>query len=129
LSGILTAGGILVGVNCDVFEVISWEVKVFSISTIVKIKRSSLNIRLTTFYGSPYREENEAFISELHELFLNWDGPTMIGGDFNLVRFQTDKIKGNANQKWCDKFNAWVEIWSLLKFQVGDIPGQTTKRT
>jgi hypothetical protein len=37
-----TAGGILVGVNSDVFEVISWEVKVFSVSTIVKIKSSGL---------------------------------------------------------------------------------------
>jgi hypothetical protein len=70
----------LVGVNSDVFEVISWEVKVFSVSTIVKIKSSGLNIRLTTVYGSPYEEGKEAFISELRELFLNWDGPAMIGG-------------------------------------------------
>jgi hypothetical protein len=115
LSGILTAGGILVGVNSDVFEVISWEVKVFSISTIVKIKRSSLNIRLTTFYGSPYREENEAFISELHELFLNWDGPTMIGGDFNLVRYQSNKSNVVIDFKWADKFNAWIDMWAMVE--------------
>jgi hypothetical protein len=55
LSGILTAGGILVGVNSDVFEVISWEMKILSI-TIVKIKSSGVTIRLTTMYGSPYEE-------------------------------------------------------------------------
>jgi hypothetical protein len=50
-----TIGGILVGVNSDVFEVISWEMKILSI-TIVKIKSSGVTIRLTTMYGSPYEE-------------------------------------------------------------------------
>jgi hypothetical protein len=35
---------------------------------------------LTTIYGSPYEEGKEAFILELHELFLNLDDPSMIGG-------------------------------------------------
>jgi endonuclease/exonuclease/phosphatase (EEP) superfamily protein YafD len=43
-------------------------------------------IRVSTIYGSPYEEGKDEFISELHELFFNWDGPAMIGGDFNLVR-------------------------------------------
>jgi hypothetical protein len=45
-----------------------------------------MEIRFTTVYGSPYEEGKDDFISELHELCLNWDGPAMIGGDFNLVR-------------------------------------------
>jgi endonuclease/exonuclease/phosphatase (EEP) superfamily protein YafD len=36
-------------------------------------------------YGFPYENGKDAFIYELHDLFLNWDGPTIIGGDFNLV--------------------------------------------
>jgi hypothetical protein len=78
--------GILVGVNGDVFEVISWEIKSFYVSTVVKITSSGMIVRLTTVYGSPYEEGKFAFISELHELFLNWEGLAMIGGDFNLVR-------------------------------------------
>jgi hypothetical protein len=39
-----------------VFDVISWEVKNLSVSTIVEIKSSGLNIRLATIYGSPYEE-------------------------------------------------------------------------
>jgi hypothetical protein len=63
-----------------VFDVISWEVKNLFVSTIVEIKSFGLNIRLATIYGSPYEEGKEAFILELHELFLNLDDPSMIGG-------------------------------------------------
>jgi hypothetical protein len=80
-----TAEGILVGVNSDVFEVISWEMKTSSARTVVKIKSSGITIRLTTVYGSPYDEGKEAFILELNELFLNWEGgPSMIGGTLIL---------------------------------------------
>ena len=44
--------------------------------------------------------------------------PSLIGGDFNLVRYQQDKSNGNINHLWADKFNAWVEIWSLLEIRM-----------
>jgi hypothetical protein len=72
-------------------------------------------VRITTFYSSPYEEKNDEFISELHELFLNWEGPTIIGGDFNLVRSQLDKSNGNIDHRWVDKFNAWIELWALVE--------------
>jgi hypothetical protein len=43
-----SAGGILVGVNSDIFEVISWDIKVFSVSTVVRVKSSGVVFRLTT---------------------------------------------------------------------------------
>jgi exonuclease III len=110
-----SAGGILVGVNSDIFEVISWDIKSFSVSTVVRVKSSGVVIRLTTVYGSPYEEGKDAFISELHELFLSWDGPAMIGGDFNLVRSQCDKSNGVIDFKWADKFNAWIDLWALVE--------------
>jgi hypothetical protein len=35
--------------------------------------------------------------------------------DFNLVRYQSDKINGVIDFKWLDKFNAWVEMWALVE--------------
>jgi hypothetical protein len=72
-------------------------------------------VRLITVYGSPYEEGKDSFISELHELFLDWDGPAMIGGDFNLVGFQSDKSNGVIGFKWADKFNAWIDMWALVE--------------
>jgi hypothetical protein len=53
-----------------------------------------------------------------------------MGGDFNLVRFQSDKSNGVINYRWSDKFNAWVEIWSLLevKLVIGNLLGAMTKK-
>jgi hypothetical protein len=39
----------------------------------------------------------------------------MIGGDFNLVRSQSDKSNGNVDFRWVDRFNAWVDLWSLIE--------------
>ena len=48
-------------------------------------------------YGSPYDEEKQEFINELENLLDNWDGPTVIGGDFNLVCNVKDKSNGVIN--------------------------------
>lgn len=71
--------------------------------------------RIYTAYGSAYEEGKHEFISELHSLFLNWIGPAIIGGDFNLVRTQEDKSNGNLDFRWTEKFNVWVDMWSLLE--------------
>ena len=62
----------------------------------------------------------KAFISELHSLLVDFQGHSLIGGDFNLVRFQSDKSNGNIDHKWSDKFNEWVEIWSLLEVKLSN---------
>jgi hypothetical protein len=94
---------------------IGWEVKSFSVGVIVKNRCNDYIFRIVTVYGSPYEEGKQAFISELHELFLNWQGPIIIGGDFNLVRAQSDKSNGNVDFRRVDRFNAWVDMWSLIE--------------
>jgi hypothetical protein len=51
-----SAGGILVGVNCDLFDIIAQEIKNFSISVVFKNKISDFTCRITTVYGSAYEE-------------------------------------------------------------------------
>jgi hypothetical protein len=115
LPAVGSACGILVGVNGDLFEVIAWEIKTFSVSVVLKNKISENICRITTVYGSAYEKKKQEFISEIHELFLNWDGPAMIGGDFNLIRSSKDKNNLNIDYRWVDKFNTWVEMWALLE--------------
>jgi mannosylglycoprotein endo-beta-mannosidase len=120
IPAIGTAGGILMGVDIDVFDILSWETKEFLIFVIVKMKAKDLVIRIITVYGSSYEDRKEAFISELHSLFVNFHGHTIIGGDFNLVRFHSDKSNGVIDHRWSDKFNDWVEIWSLLEVKLSN---------
>ena len=42
-----------------------------------------------------------------------WNGPTLVGGDFNLVRFAFDKSNGVYNHRWADEFNSRVNKWAL----------------
>jgi hypothetical protein len=79
LPAIGTAAGILVGIKADLLEVLSWEIKTFSVSVVGKNRRNDLICRIITVYGSSYEEKKQEFISELHELFLNWEEPALIG--------------------------------------------------
>jgi hypothetical protein len=45
----------------------------------------------------PYEEFKPDFITGLHMMMGEWQGPTMIGGGFNLVRNQTEKSNGMIN--------------------------------
>jgi hypothetical protein len=63
-------------------------------------------------------KKKQEFSSELHELFLHWDGTALIGGDFNLIRSVLDKNNDNIDYKWVDKFNTWVEMWDLLEINL-----------
>jgi hypothetical protein len=86
--------------------VISWDIKRFSVSVLVKEKIKDIAIRITTVYGSPYEEGKQDFLSELHQLSLNWNDPSLIGTYFNLIRCQSDKRSSNVKFKWIDRFNA-----------------------
>lgn len=118
LLSVGSAGGILMGVDLDLFDITSWEIRDFSISCYFTIKSNNAHVRFITVYGSPYDDGKETFISKLQSLFLDNPVPTLIGGDFNLVRSSKDKNNGNVNQKWCDNFNAWIEIWRLLEVKL-----------
>ena len=113
-----SAGGILVGISGDLFDVVSWDIRKFSVSVIASFKADGKLIRITTVYGSAYECGKQDFLSELHSLFIDWDGPAIIGGDFNLVRSQEDKNNRAVDFKWVDKFNAWIEIWGLMEINV-----------
>jgi endonuclease/exonuclease/phosphatase family metal-dependent hydrolase len=50
--------------------------------------------------------------------FVDNNLPTLVSGDFNLVRFQEDKSNRVVSHKWCDKFNSWIEFWGLMEVKM-----------
>jgi hypothetical protein len=84
-----TAGGILLGCNSDKFIVDSAEMLNFSVSLMVRNKDTDSCWKLVVVYGSPYENGKAEFIAELHAIMNNWQGPILIGGDFNLVQLLT----------------------------------------
>jgi endonuclease/exonuclease/phosphatase family metal-dependent hydrolase len=73
--------------------------------------------RFISVYDSPYEEGKSDFIQELNSLMENWDGPTLIGGDFNLIVDKSEKSNGVVNQKWVDLFNDWIHNFGLLELK------------
>ena len=80
LPAVGTAGGVLVGVDVDIFDILQWSSLNFSVSCNLKVKTSDVCIRVVAVYGSPYDEGKDDFISELHSIFVDDHLPTLIGG-------------------------------------------------
>jgi exonuclease III len=112
-----TAGGILVGVKEDSFEVISWEIFKYCVSVIIRDRKNGGVWRFVSVYGSSYDEFKLEFINELHNVMACWDGPTLIGGDFNLIRDSGEKSSGNINQHWANLFIDWSNRYDLIEIK------------
>lgn len=110
-----SAGGNLVGCNKEKFSASVCSSLDFTISIMIQDKKSGFIWKLVVVYGSPYEKGKEAFIQELHSIMQSWNGPVLLGGDFNLVRFATDKSNGNINYKWADLFNDRIHKWALVE--------------
>jgi exonuclease III len=112
-----TAGGILVGVNERKLDVIAWKVGSYSVAGILKNCHDNFIWRIVVVYGSPYEEGKLEFLLELEELLTNWEGPTVIGGDFNIVTSSKEKSNGNINQKWADCLLELINKWALIELK------------
>jgi hypothetical protein len=112
-----SAGGILVGVKQDSLEVLGWQGLKYCAVLIIRNIIDKFTWRLIVVYGSPYDETKLEFIDELHLVMGIWVGPTLIGGDFNLVRSQREKNNGVVNFTHTSKFNDWINLWGLIEIK------------
>jgi exonuclease III len=112
-----TAGGILLGFKSSTFEVLSWQNFKFCATAIVKSLGDKLIWRLVTVYGSPYEEHKLDFLAELDQIMAMWQGPTLLGGDFNLVRNQKENNNNNINFSHSMSFNDWINKCGLIEYK------------
>jgi hypothetical protein len=45
----------------------------------------------------------------------SWQGPILLGGDFNLVRSIMEKSNRSISHKWADAFNDCIDKWGLVE--------------
>jgi hypothetical protein len=69
----------------------------FAISCILHEKAKKFSWKLVVVYGLVYKDKKVEFIDELHSILSSWQGPNLIGGDFNLCRSAADKSNGRIN--------------------------------
>jgi hypothetical protein len=68
-------------------------------------------------YGSPYEESEIDFVNELHRVMALWQGPTLVGGDFSMVRSYKEKSNGAINFAHANLFNNWINCWGLIEIK------------
>jgi hypothetical protein len=115
-----TAGGILVGIRDDDFEVIAHSFGIFHISVVIRNRNDSFVWQLVTIYGTAYADKKLDFFTELHDIMDNNSLPILFGGDFNLVRQALEKSNENINAQWVFLFNDWINKWNLIELKTAN---------
>jgi hypothetical protein len=87
--------GILCGIKKEKYDVIKVTEMDFSISAEVHDKALGVNLRLVVVYDSTHDDRRNDFLTELARIYANIKMPTLIGGDFNILRFIGTRIKSS----------------------------------
>ena len=74
------------------FDVISFSVGHFSLSAHVLDKKENKELMLVTIYGPAQEDKKDQFLTELAQICSNKKYPMLLGGDFNILRFSSEKI-------------------------------------
>jgi hypothetical protein len=106
-----------VGFRAPGIELISWEAFTYCASLIVRSSKDNFVWRLLVVYESPCDESKLEFLEELDSVLGRWQGSTLLGGDFNLVRSQREKSNGIVNFRHMEAFNDLINRWSLIEIK------------
>lgn len=117
LPAVGTAGGILMGVDLDIFAISGKNSGCFYISCDIRNKIDNFCWRFVAVYGPAYEELKQDFLDELNSICASCSIPILVGGDFNLIRLAAEKSSRNINQSWADKFNNWVNAAALMELK------------
>jgi endonuclease/exonuclease/phosphatase family metal-dependent hydrolase len=107
------SGGILCGIkkaNFDLIKVIEHE---FPVEAEVWDKKIKISLRLVTIYGPAHEERREQFLRELSTICAKNDLPMIVGGDFNILRYNSEKNKTFYANRFSDMFNWIINSYGL----------------
>jgi hypothetical protein len=99
------SGGILVGYNKDKFELLNKWILNFSITLLIRNKTDGYIWMFTTVYGPTLLNLRNDFWNELNNIRTFFDVAWIIGGDFNVVRYRSERKGKFFNHSVSSKFN------------------------
>ena len=112
------SGGLLVGFDSDMFDVREKELGEFMIRLLVIQKDSGFIWNFFNVYGAAQNDQKQKFLSELSAFCSNCSHPLLIGGDFNILRKESDKNKPGGTNKWSSFFNSIIDIHDLIELDL-----------
>jgi hypothetical protein len=96
-----------------------WEVGEHFVAAIIRNRCDNWRWRMVTVYGQADHASSGAFVEELGGYFRTSVLPTIIGGDFNLIRFEEDKRNCVGDKKIMNAFNSFIEELDLRELHKG----------
>ncbi|RVW39723.1 LINE-1 reverse transcriptase-like [Vitis vinifera] len=114
-----TAGGVLVFWDNRVLQLEEMEVGKFTVSCRFKSCEDGFCWCFTGVYGPTAKVEREDFWSELGAIKGLWNEPWCVAGDFNMIRFPSERSRGGRLTQAMRRFSEVVE-----KLELRDLPLQ-----
>jgi hypothetical protein len=112
------SGGILGGFRLSRFSITDTVVGRF----FIKVTLMDLKLRVTwclvIVYGVAQINDKEDFLTELGMVCSDQRHPVLIGGDFNIIRFSSEKNKCMRTNKWTDMFNSIINTYALREIHL-----------
>jgi hypothetical protein len=110
--------GILVGVRIDLYDVGSFQQGDYMIQMNLWDKRNKVKWNLLIVYGAAHDEHKLEFLSELSSFCSRNAEPILIGGDFNIIRFASERNRQCGVQRFSDLFNSLIDFYELRKIKM-----------
>jgi hypothetical protein len=110
----------LVGVRSDTIDVLASSDGEYHIKLTIQNKADDFIWSLVAVYGAAQDTFKADFLRELVNLAKDNQYPMIIGGDFNLLRFQHKKSKSHFDNHWPFLFNAVIDSLDLKEVAMID---------
>jgi hypothetical protein len=107
------SGGILCGIKSSRFNVITFSVGRFFVKARVSDLKLQKEYWLIIVYGAAQDEDKDLFLQTFSDICENLDIPSLIGGDFNILRFANEKNKGGGVTRFSNEFNSIINKFAL----------------
>lgn len=83
----------------------------------IRNRLSNFRWVMVTVYGPVQHDLSADFLAKLGTVCQQTVLPIIIGGDFNLIRVETDKISDNINYHLIDQFNEFIGDQQLMELK------------
>jgi hypothetical protein len=80
--------------------------------TLLELKMQ-LKWNMVIVYGAAQLEDKEEFLAELGNVCSDQSLPLLVGGDFNIIRFSSEKNKNMRRNIWIEIFNSIINSYAL----------------
>ena len=107
-------GGILSGVRMEVLDVGSFKEGGFILQLNLWDKKNRTKWNFLNVYGSPHEDQKAMFLTELASFCSGSWEPCFVGGDFNLIRFLSEKNKATPLPRHSRTFNSLISCHDLM---------------